>query len=86
MTKKRKIILVVVLLAVILSVLLAKPVIHMVIELFEPGQESLNDLFQLKKGEVALVVDDTVIYGNCTDHGRTLAAQLLAEGLRVAVT
>ena len=43
MTKKRKIILVVVLLAVILSVLLAKPVIHMVIELFEPGQESLND-------------------------------------------
>ena len=58
MTKKRKIILVAVLLAVILAALLARPVIHMVIELFEPGQASLNDLFQLKKGEVALVVDD----------------------------
>ena len=58
MTKKRKIILVAVLMVIILAALLAKPVIHMVIELFEPGQESLNDLFQLKKGEVALVVDD----------------------------
>lgn len=58
MTKKRKIILVAVLLVVILAALLAKPVIHMVIELFEPGQESLNDLFRVKKGEVALVVDD----------------------------
>ncbi len=57
MTKKRKIILGVLLLAVA-AALLVKPAIHMVVELFEPGQESLNTLFKLKKNEVALVVDD----------------------------
>lgn len=61
MTKKRKIILVVAVLAVILAALLARPVIHMIAEMLDPGQETLNDLFPLKEGEVALVVDDELL-------------------------
>lgn len=61
MTKKRKIILAAAVLAVVLAALLAKPVIHMIAEMLDPGQEELNDLFQLKEGEVALVVNDELL-------------------------
>lgn len=61
MTKRNKILLAAVLLVIILAVICAKPVFHMVVELFEPGQEPLNDLFKLKKGEVAIVVNDELL-------------------------
>lgn len=61
MAKKRKIILVAAVLVVVLAALLAKPVIHMIAEMLDPGQEELNDLFQLKEGEVALVVNDELL-------------------------
>lgn len=61
MAKKRKIILAAAVLAVILAALLARPVIHMIAELLDPGQEALTDLFPLKEGEVALVVDDELL-------------------------
>jgi len=61
MTKKRRILLVTGLIILVLVLICAKPVFHMVTELFEPGQASLNDLFKLKKGEVALVVNDELL-------------------------
>lgn len=61
MSKKRKTILVAAVLVVVLAALLAKPVTHMIAEILDPGQEELNDLFQLKEGEVALVVNDELI-------------------------
>lgn len=61
MAKKRKIILVAAVLVVVLAALLAKPVIHMIAEMLDPGQEELNDLFRLKEGEVALVVNDELL-------------------------
>ena len=58
MTKKKKRLLVVVVLAVVLVALLARPVVNLVIEWLDPGQAPLNDLFKLKKNEVALVIND----------------------------
>ena len=58
MTKQKKRLLVVVVLAVVLVALLARPVVNLVIEWLDPGQAPLNDLFKLKKNEVALVIND----------------------------
>lgn len=58
MTTKKKRLLVVVVLAVVLVALLARPVVNLVIEWLDPGQAPLNDLFKLKKNEVALVIND----------------------------
>ena len=58
MPKKKKRLLVVVVLAVVLVALLARPVVNLVIEWLDPGQAPLNDLFKLKKNEVALVIND----------------------------
>ena len=41
-----------------LVALLARPVVNLVIEWLDPGQAPLNDLFKLKKNEVALVIND----------------------------
>ena len=57
MTKKKKRLLVVVVLAVVFVALLARPVVNLVIEWLDPGQAPLNDLFKLKKNEVALVMN-----------------------------
>jgi hypothetical protein len=35
--------------------------------------------------EVALIVDNAIVYGNRTDHSGTLTCELSAEGLRVSV-
>lgn len=61
MTKKRKILLICVLAAILLAAICVRPVAHIIIELFEPGQEPMNNLFKLAKGEVALVVDDETL-------------------------
>ena len=58
-----------VLAAVILVAICAKPVFHLITELFEPGQESLNELFKLKKGEVALVVNDELLREHAIKEG-----------------
>lgn len=69
MTKKRRILLVSVLAAIIVAAVCAKPIFYMITELFEPGQESLNELFKLKKGEVALVVNDELLEERALKEG-----------------
>lgn len=69
MTKQRRILLISVLAAILIIAVCIRPVIHMVTELFEPGQESLNDLFKLSKGEVALVVNDKLLEEHALKEG-----------------
>ncbi len=81
MTKKRKITLAIIVLVIVFVALMARPVVHMVAELLDPGKEDLSELYSLSDGEVALVVDDELLEEKALQiDGETYVPAEIASG------
>ena len=48
--------------------------------------DNIDEILCCQLCKITLIVDDTVIDRNCTDHGRTFACQLLTEWLCISMT